>query len=202
VQWKIHNVFHGSLLLPYYETKEHGRNFPEPTPDLIEGQPEWEVEDILDSRRYRRKLQYLIKWKGYSDAHNSWEPKEAINAPMLLTAFYGRNPGAIRKTEMESTDCGQRTLSLDPGECSQARKTLPQTSKRLPMHIRSARIVNEGPSMSGECTPANPSPSSSQSIQRDHKEPLTLTQAINNLIQGARQQRCHLRQEVSTDSLW
>jgi len=39
-------VFHGSLLLPYYETKEHGRNFLELTPDLIEGQPEWEVEAI------------------------------------------------------------------------------------------------------------------------------------------------------------
>jgi len=88
-QWKIHNAFHGSLLLPYYETKEHGCNFPEPAPDLIEGQPEWEVEEILDSRRYRRKLQYLIRWKGYSDAHNSWEPKEAVNAPVLLTAFYG-----------------------------------------------------------------------------------------------------------------
>jgi len=88
-QWKIHNTFHGSLLLPYYETEEHGRNFPEPTPDLIEGQPEWEVEDILDSRRYRHKLQYLIKWKHYSDTHNSWEPKEAINAPVLLTAYYG-----------------------------------------------------------------------------------------------------------------
>src|SRR6266850_5265653 len=98
---------------------------------------------------------------------------------------------------MESIDCGQRTLSLDPGERSQARKTLPQTSKCPPMHIRSARIVNEGPSMSGERTPANPSPSSSQSIQCNHKEPLTLTQAINNLIQGARQRRRQLQQEVS-----
>jgi len=89
VQWKIDNTFHGSLLLPYYETKEHGRNFPEPATDLIEGQLEWEVKDILDSRWYRCKLQYLIKWKGYLDAHNSWEPKEAINAPVLLTAFYG-----------------------------------------------------------------------------------------------------------------
>jgi len=62
-QWKIHNAFHGSLLLPYYETKEHGCNFSEPALDLIEGQPEWEVKEILDSRWYRHKLQYLIKWK-------------------------------------------------------------------------------------------------------------------------------------------
>jgi len=70
-QWKVHNAFHGSLLLPYHETKEYGCNFTEPPPKLIEGQPEWEVDEILDSRRYRHKLQYLIKWKGYSEAHNS-----------------------------------------------------------------------------------------------------------------------------------
>jgi hypothetical protein len=50
VQWKVHNAFHGNLLLPYHETKEHGRNFAKLPPELIEGQPEWEVEEILDSR--------------------------------------------------------------------------------------------------------------------------------------------------------
>jgi hypothetical protein len=50
VQWKIHNEFHSSLLLPYHETKEHGHNFAEPPSELIKGQPEWEVEEILNSR--------------------------------------------------------------------------------------------------------------------------------------------------------
>ena len=39
VQWKVHNVFHGNLLLPYHETKEYGCNFAKPPPKLIEGQP-------------------------------------------------------------------------------------------------------------------------------------------------------------------
>src|SRR6266850_2170542 len=196
-QWKIHNAFHGSLLLPYYETKEHGRNFPEPAPDLIEGQPEWEVEEILDSRRYRCKLQYLIRWKGYSDAHNSWEPKEAINAPVLLNAFYGRNPGAIRKMEMERADCGQRTLSLDPGERTRTKKTQPWTS----MHIRSTKIANEEDDMSGGHTPPNPTSPSSSSTQHNREAPLTLSQAIKQLVHSARQQRAQLWREVSIDSL-
>src|SRR6267142_261637 len=196
-QWKIHNAFHGSLLLPYYETKEHGRNFPEPAPDLIEGQPEWKVKEILDSRRYRRKLQYLIRWKGYSDTHNSWEPKEAIKAPVLLAAFYGRNPEAIRKTEMEKADCGQRTLSSDPGEHTQTKKTQPWTG----MHIRSARTASGKDNMSSGCTPPNPSLPPSSSTQHNHGAPLTLSQAINNLVQSARHQRTQLRREVSIDSL-
>jgi hypothetical protein len=102
-------VFYGSLLPPYHETKEHGCNFTKPPSELIEGQPEWEVEEILDSRRYRHKLQYLIKWKGYSEAHNSWEPKENVNAPALLTAFHGNNPGAIRMIKKEKKDYTQGT---------------------------------------------------------------------------------------------
>jgi len=82
-------------------------------PELIEGQPEWEVEEILNSRQYRRKLQYLIKWKGYSDAHNSWEPKENVTAPALLAAYHEWNTAAVRKLEIEQEDCGQSTSSLE-----------------------------------------------------------------------------------------
>jgi hypothetical protein len=48
--WKIHNVFHASLLTPYKETPEHSKNFLEPPPDIIDDTPEWEVEMILKHR--------------------------------------------------------------------------------------------------------------------------------------------------------
>jgi hypothetical protein len=47
-QWKVHNVFHTNLLTPYKETELHGPNFTRPPPDLIDGEPEYEVEKILD----------------------------------------------------------------------------------------------------------------------------------------------------------
>ena len=60
--WTLHNVFHASLLTPYQETMEHGTNFHEPPPELIEGEEEYEVEWVLNSRRHGRtkKLQFLI----------------------------------------------------------------------------------------------------------------------------------------------
>ena len=85
--WKIHNIFHAKLLHPYKETEKHGENFTEPPPDLIEGELEWEVEKILDMRMRRSQDQYLIHWKGYSSAHNSWEPWENIKAPLLMAEF-------------------------------------------------------------------------------------------------------------------
>src|SRR3984893_17991306 len=50
--WKIHNVFHASLLMPYKETEKHGPNFLEPPTELIKGEPECEVKQILRDRTY------------------------------------------------------------------------------------------------------------------------------------------------------
>jgi hypothetical protein len=60
---KIHNVFHVDLLSPYQQTEIYGEAFPQPPPDLIEGEEEYKVEDIISDRMIRRKRQYLVKWK-------------------------------------------------------------------------------------------------------------------------------------------
>jgi hypothetical protein len=39
--------------MPYKEMEQHGRNFIEPPPDIIEGEPKWEVEQILGTRHFR-----------------------------------------------------------------------------------------------------------------------------------------------------
>ena len=45
--WKIHDVFHASLLSSYKETEIHGPNFSKPPPDLIDAEEEYEVEQII-----------------------------------------------------------------------------------------------------------------------------------------------------------
>src|SRR6201984_2439214 len=47
-QWKIHNAFHASLLTPYKATEEHGENFPQQLPEIVDGKEEWVVEKVLD----------------------------------------------------------------------------------------------------------------------------------------------------------
>jgi len=102
--WKIHNAFHSALLTPYRETEEYGKNFMEPLLELIEGEPEYKVEKILGSRQHGRghKLQFLVQWKGYAPAHNSWEPQTNIHAPELIQEFYQGEPTAIKRVTMEA----------------------------------------------------------------------------------------------------
>ncbi len=65
--WKIHNMFHTSYLSRYNETLEHGPNYLEPPPELIEGEEEWEIEAILNKKydKRKKKQMYQIHWKGY-----------------------------------------------------------------------------------------------------------------------------------------
>ena len=48
--WKIHNIFHASLLSPYCSTEAHGPSFLEPPPDVIDNKEEYEVEAILSHK--------------------------------------------------------------------------------------------------------------------------------------------------------
>jgi hypothetical protein len=102
--WKIHNVFHTSYLSPYKETVEHGPNFLQPPSNLIEGQPEWEVEAIIGMCHFgpRRKKQYHIHWKGYSNAEDTWEPKENVHAPELIAQYHRSQEMNIRAMRMET----------------------------------------------------------------------------------------------------
>ena len=90
-------MFHVDLLTPYKETEFHGRNFEWPLPDLVNGEEEYEVEHVLDSRRFGRgrQVQYLVHWKGYPESDDQWISWSDLNAPELLAEFKRENPDAV-----------------------------------------------------------------------------------------------------------
>ena len=98
-------MFHIDLLTPYQETELHGSNYPRPAPDLIDNEEEYKVEKILDSRQFgrRRKKQYLIKWKGYSDSDNKWVDHKDIHAPEVIREFKNSRTALNRHIRMGAT---------------------------------------------------------------------------------------------------
>ena len=92
---KIHNVFHVSLLSRHKLNTIPGREFPEPPPDIVEGEAHYEVDKILNSRFVGNQLQYLTRWIGYDASEDSWEPAEFLDtAPAKITEFHARFPQA------------------------------------------------------------------------------------------------------------
>ena len=100
---KIHNTFHISLLEPYSDNKFPSQEHHPPPPIEIDGEPEYELEEIIDSRLYRNHLQYRAKWTGYSPEHDkTWYPAENFNnATIAIGRFHLRYPN---KPGIQSND--------------------------------------------------------------------------------------------------
>ena len=86
--WKIHKVFHATLLCPYKENEVYGENYPWPLPDIENGEEVYEVEQILKHRRREWSYKYLVKWAGYPITEASWEPKSSFTGSAEILQEY------------------------------------------------------------------------------------------------------------------
>jgi hypothetical protein len=66
-------------------------------PEIIGGKERYEVEEVVDSRLRYRKLEYLVRWKGYGQEENSWIAEKDLNAPDLVTTFYRMQPNTPKR---------------------------------------------------------------------------------------------------------
>ena len=86
---KCHPVFHVGLLRPYLAD---GRLQPPPIPIDVDGEAEFEVEQVLLHRDVkigkRSRREYLIKWLGFHHEHNSWEPESNLHCNELVEAYW------------------------------------------------------------------------------------------------------------------
>ncbi|XP_029998943.1 E3 SUMO-protein ligase CBX4-like [Sphaeramia orbicularis] len=54
------------------------------------GEHVFAVESIEKKRSRKGRVEYLVKWRGWSPKYNTWEPEENILDPRLLDAFQDR----------------------------------------------------------------------------------------------------------------
>jgi hypothetical protein len=94
----LHPVFHVSQLEPAPPNTIPNRVQPPPPPVEIDGEQQYEISEILDSKIDNRrlcKLLYLVRWEGYegTDEETSCLPATELgNAPEVVSDFHSAYP--------------------------------------------------------------------------------------------------------------
>ena len=72
----------------FHRSKELKREERPPSPIVVDGEEEYEVEVILRHKRKGAWRLYLVMWKGYPITKASWEPELHLpNAPLILEDY-------------------------------------------------------------------------------------------------------------------
>jgi len=84
-----------------------GKNDPVPAVE-DEEEEEFVVEKIIDSRVKGGKKEYFLKWKGFPDSENTWEPHDNLDCPELIAAYE-------EKAKKKKEDAKKRRKDDDDG---------------------------------------------------------------------------------------
>ena len=78
--WQGHLVFHHNKLKPCITPQ-----FPKQAklalplePEFVDGEPEYEVSEVLGEKRKGNHMYFLVHWEGYRLEEDTWEPKENL----------------------------------------------------------------------------------------------------------------------------
>ena len=90
---KKKNVLHVRKVKPWNETTRFGDRGAQPSYEMIDGEPEYEVETLLARKVVNGRVSYLVKWVGYDHCENMWIRRSYLdNARDLVREYDDAHP--------------------------------------------------------------------------------------------------------------
>uniref|UniRef100_A0A915M1T2 NAD(P)H-hydrate epimerase n=1 Tax=Meloidogyne javanica TaxID=6303 RepID=A0A915M1T2_MELJA len=98
--------------------------------DPVDGDRVYAAERLLQIRTRKGQQEYLVKWKGWSAKHNTWEPTENILDDRLIQEFEQRQTTTTRGPKRKSAAAASNNLSASGSSTTTTNQTLSPPVKR------------------------------------------------------------------------
>ncbi|EGF77697.1 hypothetical protein BATDEDRAFT_91354 [Batrachochytrium dendrobatidis JAM81] len=145
---------------------------------------EFEVERIIKFRKHQGVEQFYIKWKGYPDSDNTWEPTDVVDAPDLVKEFWSTQASKGKKARTSTS----RSRAIEPQASPPKRQKTP-IAKNGKSASQPSRTSKKGATSKSASKP-NPSSKkktieeeeSSESLQKIYLSPDALTAEMRDKL--------------------
>ena len=102
---KIHPVVNVSQIVQYRKQVE-GQKVEKVKPVKVNGVEEWKMEKLLNKRKIRGVVKYLVYWKRFIVKYDIWERKEDLeNTKEIVAEFEKRINIEVRQQEKLEKKC-------------------------------------------------------------------------------------------------